>query len=42
MTFTTEYQPYKKITVQLFVRGKEGVKKLLLGSERIRKGVCFG
>lgn len=42
MTFITENQPYKKITVQLFVKGKEEVKKLLLGSEWIRKGVCFG
>lgn len=41
MTFVTEYQLYKKITVQLSVKGKEGVKKLLLGSERIRKVVCF-
>lgn len=31
----------KKITVQLSVKEKEEVKKLLSGSERIRKGVCF-
>ncbi len=41
MTFITENQLYKKITVQLSVKGKEGVKKLLLGSERIRKVVCL-
>jgi len=41
MTFIVENQLYKKITVQLSVKGKEGVKKLLWGSERIRKGVCF-
>ena len=29
MTFTAENQLYKKITVQLSVKGKEGVKKLL-------------
>ena len=41
MTFTAENQPYKKITVQLSVKVKEEVKRLLLWSERIRKGVCF-
>ena len=29
MTFIAEYQLYKKITVQLSDKGKEGVKKLL-------------
>lgn len=29
MTFIAENQPYKKITVQLSVKGKEEVKKLL-------------
>ncbi len=42
MTFIVENKLYKKITVQLSVKGKEGVKKLLSGSERIRKGVCLG
>lgn len=41
MTFIVENQPHKKITVQLSVKGKEGMKKLLLGSEWIRKGVCL-
>ena len=41
MTFITENQTYKKITVQLSAKGKEGVKKLLLGSGWIRKGVCL-
>jgi hypothetical protein len=41
MIFITENQSYKKITAQLSVKGKEGVKKLLLGSERIRKDGCF-
>ena len=29
MTFVAENQPYNKITVQLSVKGKEEVKKLL-------------
>jgi hypothetical protein len=42
MTFAVGNQLYKKITVQLSVKGKEGMKKLLLGNEWIRKGLCFG
>jgi len=41
MTFIADNQLHKKITVQLSVKGKEGVKKLLWGSGRIRKGMCF-
>lgn len=41
MIFITDNQLHKKITVQLSGKGKEGVKKLLLGSERIRKGMSF-
>lgn len=41
MTFVIDNQPYKKITVQLSVKEKEGVKKLISGSERIRKVVGF-
>ena len=39
MTFIAEYQSHEKIAVQLSVKGKEGMKKLLLGSEWIREGV---
>ena len=42
MTFFTDNQPHekkKKITVQLYVKGEKGVKKLLWGSEWIRKGL---
>ena len=41
MTFIADNQLYEKITVQLSVKGKEGVKKLLLGSVWIGKGECF-
>ena len=37
MTFIVENKLYKKITVQLSVKGKEGVKKLLLGNEGLEK-----
>jgi hypothetical protein len=40
MTFIAKIS-HKKVSVQLSVKGKEGVKKLLTGSERIRKGVGF-
>lgn len=39
--FIPDNQLYNKTAVQLFVNGKEGANKLLSGSERIRKGVCF-
>ena len=39
MTFIAENQIYKKITVQLSVKGKEGVKKLLVGNGGLEK-VC--
>lgn len=41
MTFIADNQLYEKIKVQLSVKGKEGVKKLLLGSVWIGKGECF-
>lgn len=41
MTFIADNQLYKKMTIQLSVKGKDGVKKLLSGSERIRKDGCF-
>ena len=37
MTFIAENQIYKKITVQLSVKGKEGVKKLLVGNGGLEK-----
>ena len=37
MTFIAENQIYKKITVQLSVKGKEGVKKLLVGNGDLKK-----
>ena len=37
MIFIAENQLYKKITVQLSVKGKEGAKKLLLGMKGLEQ-----